>query len=88
MVILQMMFTINIPDCNSTNDNPNHFYVNDEINCNCGDSDDFDSGRRDDTSKYNMITQIYRFKTNEIMRGFIIYQSKFIYSIIISYFNK
>ena len=38
-----------------------------------GDSDDFDSGKRDDTSNYNMIMQIYRFKTNEIMRGFIIY---------------
>ena len=73
MVILQMIFTNNIPDCDSTNDNPDHFYVNDEINYNCGDSDDFDNGKRDDTSNYNMIMQIYRFKTNEIMRSFIIY---------------
>ena len=50
------------------------FYdVDDETDYNYGDSDNFDCGNRDDSSNYNMIIWIYRFKTIKIMRGFIVY---------------
>ena len=56
------------------NDNPDHFYdVDDKIDDNCDYSENFDYGNRYETSNYNMIMKIYRFKTNKIMSDFIIY---------------
>lgn len=69
-----MIFTNSIPDCDTTNNNPDDVYnVDYDINDNYGDSDNFDFGNNNDTSNDNMIIQIYRFKTNEIMRSFSIH---------------
>ena len=56
--------------------------------CKNGDSEYLDSGNKDDSSNYDMIMRIYRFKIKKITRSFIIYWSTLIWSNIINYLNR